>query len=114
MNWLNWCLSIFAVGVNLHALVALVLCWRKSGPELRSWARRSRWLAVTLPVLSGVVVVFVVRLGESPETISDPAARASRLASQIAQGLNCAAFGAVASVLPAVVAFWLWRRARSA
>lgn len=114
MNWLSSSLSIFAVGVNLHALVALVLCWRKSGPELRSWARRSRWLAVAFTLLSGVVLVVVVRPGESAETISDPAARAATLANQIAQGLNCAAFGAVGSVLPAVVAFWLWRKARSA
>lgn len=110
MTWLNWLLPLAAGGVNLHALAALVLSRGKAGPELRGWARRSGWLAGALVVLVGVGVVIVVR--GTPTDSADPAAQASRWVNQLVEGINCAAFGALASALPVVVALWMGGKVR--
>ena len=45
MNWLLWLNMLVAVGVNVHAFVALVISRRKPAPALRRLAKRSGFLA---------------------------------------------------------------------
>lgn len=112
MSWPSWLLTAAAVGVNLHAVTALVLSRDKPAPVVRRWARRSAWLAGAFVVLWGIVIVSLVRSGTSATGAADPAMRAAELARQISEGINCAAFGVLGSMLPVVVALWLGWKAR--
>ena len=113
MSWLGWIHTAAAVGLNLHAVAALVLArGTTSAPVARRWARRSGWLVLAYLVLSGVVVALVVRGGASAAEPADPSMHASQLAQQISEGINCAAVFVLGSVLPGIVAIWLGLKAR--
>lgn len=110
---LDWLLTSAAIAVNLHALAALVLA-RGDAAAVRRWARRSGWFVVAFVVLSGVVVAIHVRQVEGATGAANPSERATVLARHLAEAMNCGAFCALASVLPAGAAFWLHFKSRRA
>jgi hypothetical protein len=114
MDWLGWIHTVAAVGLNLHAVAALVLSRGKATSVVRRWAQRSGWLVLAFFGLSGVVLGLVVRGGASAVESADPSVRATQFARQISEGINCAAIIVLASVLPVIVAFWLGWKARRA
>ena len=114
MSWLGWIYMAAALGLNLHAISAIALSRGKPLPVVRCWAQRSGWLVLGFLGLSGVFLALAVRGGVSAVDAADPSMRAEQLARQISEGINCAAFSVVASVLPVFVALWLGWRARRA
>jgi hypothetical protein len=114
MSWLGWIHTAAAVGINLHAVAALVLSRGKPLPVVRRWARRSGWLVGGFLGLSGVVVALVVRGGASAMESADPSMRAAQLGRQISEVMNCAALVVLVSTLPFIGALWLWWKARRA
>jgi hypothetical protein len=114
INWLGWLSTAASVGINLHAASAVLLSRGKPLAVVRRWARRSGWLVAAFLGLAVVVVVLTVQDGASAGDPADPSMRATRLARQISEGMNCAAVFLVASALPVVVALWLGWRARRA
>src|SRR5262249_23151103 len=94
MTGLTWLLVLVTAGINLHALVALVIARGKPAPVLARLAKRSRWLALGFIVLSATLSVLAVRQAASATTSGNPAAsaRAEVLAMQISAAMNCAAF----------------------
>lgn len=111
MSWIAWIYMAAAVGLNLHAVSAIVLSRGKPLPVVHRWARRSGWLVGGFLGLSGVVIALAVRGGADA---TDPSMRAEQLARQISEGVNCAAVSVLGSVLPVIVTLWLGWRARRA
>src|SRR3954470_5588637 len=107
MNWLTWLTTLVLISVNLHAFVALVLSRGKTAPVLRRLARRSHWLSMGFVVFWVVLSVLAVRHAMSAAHSTEPSARATMLASAIAEGLNCRALGVLGALLPVFTAFWL-------
>lgn len=112
MNAFAWFVMALALAINLHAIVALVLGSERRGAAYVTKLARHVWLsAAGFALVSGV---FVVALGVSDAPGGEgPSDRARRLAVEIAEMVNTAAFMLVACILPVVVALVLRRRARS-
>ena len=101
-----------ALGINVHAVAALVLgLLSRDAAIIARHARRCAWSA------AGFVLLAAVGLAASALTNDefrggDSAQRASRLAMSISEVMNCTAFTVVAVSLPLVAAAVLhWRRA---
>ena len=114
MSWLGSIYTSAALGLNLHAVAAIVLSRGKPLPVVRRWAQRSGWLVLAFLGLSGVVIALVVRSGASAVDAADPSMRAEQLGRQISEVMNCATVTIVGSALPGFVALWLGRRVRRA
>jgi hypothetical protein len=111
MNLLMALRTSAVIGVNLHAILALVLARGKAAPALPPLARRSALLAFGFIVLSGVLCALSVQQVTRGANSGDPVAFAGMLARQISEGINCAAFSALGALLPVFAALWLSAKA---
>jgi hypothetical protein len=115
MNALDWAAPILMLGVNAHAVVALVLGFRRRpSSDVGRLARRTA-LSVVVVVLA-MAVDLVARVGRLATLaggvpVADGASqKAMRLSMLISAILNTAALTAVACLLPIVVALILHYR----
>ncbi len=109
-------LGVAAIGINTHAIAALVLGLRaRDAPSIARHARRCLWSA------GGLTAFAFAGLGASMLTNDayrgdDPTARASRVAMTISEAMNVTAFAVMVVLLPLAVGLALhvraWRRAK--
>lgn len=113
MGWMGWISIVAAVGLNLHAVAALVLSRGEPAPVVSRWARRSGWLAAAFVLLTCGAFVLLTWSGVSAVHDADPSMRAMEFARMISNGINCVFVGSTGALLPVVVALWLARKARA-
>ena len=113
MGWMGWISIVADVGLNLHAIAALVLSRAKPAAVVSLWARRSGWLAAAFVLVACGAFVFLTWSGVSAVHAVDPSMRAMQFARMISNGINCMFVGSTGALLPIVVALWLARKARA-
>lgn len=114
MQILSSLTGVVALGINVHAVAALVLGIRsRDAVALARHARRCAWSAAGFVLLSAVGLAASVITNDEFRG-DDPARRAARLAMSISEGMNCTAFTVLAVSLPLVAAAVLRWRARQA
>lgn len=98
------------LGVNVHAMVALVLGLRAhDATAIARHARRCVWSTAGAVLICGVAPVAVA-IAEAPRG-DLPEERATRLAMVISEAMNAAAFAVAVVLLPVVAAGVLHVRA---
>jgi hypothetical protein len=112
MQVLSWLIGILALGINAHAVVALVRGLRaRDAAAVTRQARRCGWSVAAFIVVMGAGLAAST-LTRGALRGDGPSARAERIASTIAELLNCAAFTVLGTSLPGVAAAVLHVRAR--
>lgn len=91
------------IGVNVHALAALVTGLRaRDAAVVSRLSRRCAWSAGGFVLLSAAGLGLAL-LDDAPHG-DDPASRATRLAMVISESMNMAAFAVLGSALPLAAA----------
>jgi hypothetical protein len=112
MQIMTWLTGAAALGINLHALVALVRGLRASDMTVVArHARRRGWSAAGFALLLGAGLADTILTNRARQG-DEPTADATRLATDISHAMNTTAFGVMAVVLPCIVAAVLSMRAR--
>jgi|SRR5580704_5635804 hypothetical protein len=107
-----WLVSAAALGINVHALVALVRGMRaRDAATIARHARRCGWsiAGVVLLLAAGLAATF---LTNDIYRSDGPEARATRLAMMISELMNCVAFIVILALLPSIAAAVLHVRAQ--
>jgi hypothetical protein len=114
MQLFSWVMGVAALGINLHALVALVRGLRADDvARIARLSRRVGWMAAGFVLLLGVGLAGSI-LTRDAQPGGEPSDQATRFARNISETVNTIAFGVFAVVLPCIVAVALRLRARRA
>ncbi len=108
---LSWLTGAVALGVNVHALVALVRGMRERDvATIARYARRCGWSVAGLVAVVGAGLAVSTFANGAPAD-ERPEDHAARLASTVAMAINGVGFTVVGVLLPSVAALMLRRRA---
>lgn len=111
MEILSWLTSAVALGINAHAVAALVIGIRaRDAPIVARYARRCAWSAACFAGLMGIGLAASFLTNDAYQGDS-PTERASRLAMLISEVINTTAFAVLVSLLPLIAAAVLHLRA---